>query len=175
MYKITHGPIQITCNSSDEFERVMDYIRRDLGDQPRVERAPGLIDAFVNPERLAGRIIDRNPWTHRAFSDFVSVIGASQTKVLALLVRKTRATDSELREAVGVNSNQQLAGVLSGLSKQAAACNLPAREVFTIENESKSGETTKTYVGSRHFLEIAAENNWPLDASDTEPSDVPNA
>ena len=50
MYKITHGPIQITCDSPDEFERVMDYIRRDLGDQLRVERAPGLIDAFVNPD-----------------------------------------------------------------------------------------------------------------------------
>ena len=83
--------------------------------------------------------------------------------MLALLVRQTRATDSQLRKAVGAATNQHLAGVLSGLSKQAAACNLPAREVFTIENESKSGETIKTYVVSKHFLETANENNWPLD------------
>ncbi len=67
------------------------------------------------------------------------------------------------REAVGVDTNQRLAGVLSGLSKQAATFNLPARAVFTIENESKSGETKKTYVVSNHFLETATENNWPLD------------
>ena len=38
-------------------------------------------------------------------------------------------------------------------------------EVFTIENESKSGETTKTYVIARHFLEMAAAQNWPLDGT----------
>ena len=73
--------------------------------------------------------------------------------MLALLVQQTRATDSQLREAVGVSTNQQLAGVLSGVSKQAAAFDLPARAVFTIENESKSGETTKTYVVSNIFLQ----------------------
>ena len=80
----------------------------------------------------------------------------------------------QLRHAVGVETNQQLAGILSGLSKQAAACHLPAREVFTIENESKSGETTKTYVIARHFLETATANNWPLDGTPgTEPRESP--
>ena len=55
-------------------------------------------------------------------------------------------------------SNKQLAGILSGLSKQAAACHLSAREVFTIENESKAGETSKTYVIARHFLAMATAN-----------------
>ena len=104
------------------------------------------------------------------FSDFVTAIGPSQTTVLARLVQHTRATDAQLRHAVGVETNQQLAGVLSGVSKQAAACHLSAREVFTIENESKSGETRKTYVISRHFLEMATANNWPLDGTPgTEP------
>ena len=117
---------------------------------------------------------DHNPWTPRVFSDFVSAIGTSQTTVLAWLVRHTRATDAQLRQAVGVETNQQLAGVLSGLSKQAAACHLPAREVFTIENESKSGETTKTYVISTRFLRMATANNWPLDGTlGTEPRENP--
>ena len=82
-----------------------------------------------------------------------------------------RAT-TPLREAVGVSANQQLAGVLSGVSKQAAALDLSARAVFTIENESKSGETTKTYVVSKHFLATANTCNWPLDeAGSIEPSD----
>ena len=73
------------------------------------------------------------------FSDFVQAIGSSQTTVLVWLLQHTRATDATLRQAVGVASNKQLAGILSGLSKQAAACHLSAREVFTIENESHSG------------------------------------
>ena len=72
--------------------------------------------------------------------------------MLALLVRQIRATDSQLREAVGVDTNQRLAGVLSGLSKQAATFNLPARAVFTIENESKSGETKKPTLYRTIFL-----------------------
>ena len=85
--------------------------------------------------------------------------GSSQTTVLAWLVRHTRATDATLRQAAGVASNKQLAGILSGLSKQAAACHLSAREVFTIENESKAGETTKTYVIARYFRDMATANN----------------
>ena len=106
------------------------------------------------------------------FFDFITAVGDSQRTVLALLVRQTRATDSQLREAVGVSTNQQLAGVLSGVSKQAAAFDLPARAVFIIENESKSGETTKSYVVSKHFLATANTNNWPLDETGSiEPSD----
>ena len=117
---------------------------------------------------------DHNPWTPRTFSDFVNALGPSQTTVLAQLVQHTRATDAQLRHAVGVERNQQLAGILSGVSKQAAACHLPAREVFTIENESKSGETTKTYVIARHFRETAAVQNWPLDGTPgTEPRENP--
>ena len=97
------------------------------------------------------------------FSDFVQAIGSSQTTVLAWLLQHTRATDATLRQAVGVASNKQLAGILSGVSKQAAACHLSAREVFTIENESKAGETTKTYVIARHFRAMVTANNWPLD------------
>ena len=160
MYTIQHGPIKIICDSAQEFEHAMDYIRSTSGDGPKMQGQSGLAElvGIFNPAA-------RNPWTPRVFSDFVAAIGASQTTVLALLVRQTRATDSELREAVGVDTNQRLAGVLSGLSKQAAAFNLPARAVFTIENELKSGEKKKTYVVSNHFLETATENNWPLDGT----------
>ena len=167
MFKITRGPLTITCDTPDEFQHAMDVIRRDVADQPSV------LDVLVQATGLVP-IPDRNPWTPRVFSAFVTAIGSSQTTVLAWLVQHTRATDAQLREAVGVKTNQQLAGILSGLSKQAAACHLPAREVFTIENESKSGETTKTYVISRHFLETATDHNWPLDGTlGTEPSASP--
>ena len=158
MYTITHRSLTITCDTPEEFQHAMDVIRRDVAAQPSALEALAQVTGLVS-------MPDRNPWTPRVFSAFVSAIGPSQTTVLAWLVRHTRATDAQLRQVVGVETNQQLAGVLSGVSKQAAACHLPAREVFTIENESKSGETTKTYVIARHFLEMAAAQNWPLDGT----------
>ena len=171
MYKIQHGTITVICDSQAEFEHAMGYIRKDLDAQPKAQYPPAMAKAIENVMGIQG-LVDRNPWTHRVFSDFITAVGDSQRMVLALLVRQTRATDSQLREAVGVSTNQQLAGVLSGVSKQAAAFDLPARAVFTIENESKSGETTKTYVVSKHFLATANTNNWPLDETGSiEPSD----
>ena len=171
MYRIQHGSITVICDSQAEFERAMDYIRKDLAAQPKARYPRAVAKAIENVMGIQG-LVDRNPWTHRVFFDFITAVGDSQRTVLALLVRQTRATDSQLREAVGVSTNQQLAGVLSGVSKQAAAFDLPARAVFTIENESKSGETTKTYVVSKYFLATANTNNWPLDETGSiEPSD----
>ena len=158
MFKITRGSTTFSCDTPDELTHLMDAIRQDEAARPSV------LDALAQVTGLVP-MPDRNPWTPRVFSAFVSAIGPSQTTVLAWLVRHRRATDAQLRQVVGVETNQQLAGVLSGVSKQAAACHLPAREVFTIENESKSGETTKTYVIARHFLEMAAAQNWPLDGT----------
>ena len=154
MFKITRGAITITCETPDELHDAVDALRRGVGERPTVAEVVA---------RSLGGVPDKNPWTPRVFSDFVQAIGSSQMTVLAQLVRHTRATDAQLRQAVGVDTNQQLAGVLSGVSKQAAACHLSAREVFTIENESKSGETRKTYVIARHFLKMATANHWPLD------------
>ena len=170
MFKITHGSLTITCDTPAELEQAMDVIRKDLADQPKMRPAAEVLaQAFGLIPRP-----DHNPWTPQVFFDFMTAIGPSQTTVLVWLVRHMRGTDAQLREAVGVKTNQQLAGILSGLSKQAAACRLSAREVFTIENESKSGETTKTYVIARHFLETATANNWPLDGTPgTEPRESP--
>ena len=154
MFKITRGAITITCETSDELHDAVDAFRRSVGERPTVAEVVA---------RSLGGMPDKNPWTPRVFSEFVQAIGSSQTRVLAWLVRHTRATDATLRQVVGVESNKQLAGILSGLSKQAAASHLSAREVFTIENESKAGETTKTYVIARHFWDMATANNWPLD------------
>jgi hypothetical protein len=60
-----------------------------------------------------------------------------------------------------LETNKQLAGVLSGISKQAAAHDIPARAVYKIERESKSGALTKTYLAALEFLQIANQMNWP--------------
>ena len=161
MYRVSHGTTTITVDTQEELRHVLDYIRKQDADRPKVKRSPNISDLAL--AITGGAPIDTNPWTHKTFSDFIEAIGDSQKGALSLLVRAQKVSDAALRKAVGVDTNQQLAGVLSGLSKQAAAHNLPAREVFTIENESKSGEATKHYVIARHLLDTARANNWPLE------------
>lgn len=157
MYRINFGKATITVDSESEMQKVMDYIGKLEDERSKLV----LPDAGL--ARVLAGLPDVNPWTHKTFSEFTGSIGPAQLTALSLLVKHEKVSDADLRKAVGVETNQQLAGVLSGLSKQAAAHNLPAREVFTIQNESKSGVTTKHYVIARHLLEIARANNWPLD------------
>ena len=67
----------------------------------------------------------------------------------------------ELRKVLKLDGNQALAGVLSGISKQAGSLNIPARSVYTVEDERRSGELHKTYVAANDFLRIANDMNWP--------------
>ena len=99
-------------------------------------------------------------WDAEFFWKFVGNLGETQQSVLHLLVSRVRITDEELRTTLGLENNKQLAGVLSGISKQAAALGIPARVVYTIDKEFKSGEVTKTYVIAVDFLRIATEMNW---------------
>jgi CRP-like cAMP-binding protein len=107
--------------------------------------------------------VEVSHWTRESFWEFVEAVGEPQQRILKMLVKQHRATDEQLRKALKVDSNQQLAGILSGISKQAGAQNVPARAVYTIENESSAGNVTKTYVVAIDFLRIATEMNWPED------------
>jgi hypothetical protein len=104
---------------------------------------------------------ETTPWTGDLFWKFIGSLGDTQRRVLSQLTCKRSLRDEELRRFLHLDNNKQLAGVMSGISKQAAACTVPARAVYKIENESKSGEVTKTYVVSLDFLQIANEMNWP--------------
>jgi hypothetical protein len=102
----------------------------------------------------------KSAWSRTSFWKFMDSLGEAQTHILRLLVKKHRISDEELRKALKLDSNQALAGVLSGISKQAGALNIPARAVYTVEDERKGGELTKTYAVAFDFLGMAREMNW---------------
>jgi hypothetical protein len=79
------------------------------------------------------------------------------------LVLERSLSDKQLRQLLNFGDNKQLAGVLSGISKQAAAHRISARAVFNVENEFKSGDVTKTYVVAPDFLRLANDTNWPAE------------
>ncbi len=103
----------------------------------------------------------QTPWTPDAFISFIDRLGNPQRTALSLLVTRRRVTDAELRKAVHVTGNQALAGVLSGISKQAAALGIPARDIFSFENLRSAGKRRSTYTVADKFAEIASKMNWP--------------
>jgi hypothetical protein len=106
------------------------------------------------------------------FLTFIEHLGESQLAALALLANRHRVTDEELRDALNVPGNQALAGVLSGISKQAAALNIPAREVFSFENFRNAGTRRSTYTVAEKFLDIAEQMNWP-ESHQLDPEAIP--
>lgn len=100
-------------------------------------------------------------WTPESFIAFVDRLGAPQRAALAAMVTRRQVTDEELRKAVHVSGNQALAGVLSGISKQAAALGIPARAIFSFENFRHAGKRRSKYSIADDFLKIASDMNWP--------------
>jgi hypothetical protein len=150
--------IEVECSTEAEAKSVLGHIaeedgKRRLQNRSLLEVAAASIAGMDKPEV--------SPWTGELFWKFIENLGDSQKRVLSQLILKRSLRDEELRQFLHLDNNKQLAGVMSGISKQAAAHNVPARSVYKIENESKSGEVTKTYVASFDFLRIANQMNWP--------------
>jgi len=142
---IKHGSIEISCDNVSEAAELV----RQLAEQ----NATG-----------------KTPWNGGRFTSFIEGLGEGQRAVLRILLSAGTIKDEDLRQRLGITSNQQLAGVLSGISKQAAARDIPARAVFRINNEYESGQRTKFFVVAPEFEKIASDNNWPDAEADPEPA-----
>jgi len=150
----------IECSDAKEAITVLEYLEREEQKviRRRIPGAEGVLGAIA---AMVGGTEETSFWKPDTFWKFIEALGKPQKRVLGLLVQKRRVSDDEIRKALGLDTNLELGGVLSGVSKQAASHNIPARAVFIIENEMKGGETTKTYVVALDFLRIATEMNWP--------------
>ena len=163
MIKFRYGPIQVECATEEEATHVFQQMLAE--DEKRRLRSRSALEVAIASVIGADKS-QTSPWTGELFWKFVDS-NVSQRLVLSGLVLKRALSDKELRQLVKLDDNKRLAGVLSGISKQAAAHNVPARAVYKIENESKSGEIAKTYVVSLDFLRVANEMNWPDEVEST--------
>lgn len=158
MIKFRYGRIEVECATEEEATHVFRQMLAE--DEKRRLRNRSALEVAIGSVVGEGKS-DATPWTGELFWKFMNSLGDSQKRVLSGLVLKRSLSDKELRELLKLDDNKQLAGVLSGVSKQAAAHNVPARAVYKIENESNSGEIAKTYAVSLDFLRIANEMSWP--------------
>ena len=157
MIRIPYKGHTIECSTAAEAIEILKHI--DSEEHPtHVSMTVG--SAFAAMQEVFGTT---SAWTRTSFWKFMESLGEAQTRILSLLVKKQKMTDEELRKALKLDNNQALAGVLSGISKQAGALNIPARAVYTVEDERKGGELTKTYAIALDFLRMATEMNWTGD------------
>ncbi len=152
MVKVHYRGVDYDCDTADEAFELGQRISQDR--EELAEYKQGITHALYGTKR-------RHVWKAKYFEKFIESLGEPQQCILKFLVRESVVRDEELRKLMGIESNQQLAGILSGISKQAAALNVPARSVFTINNESNSGNIEKWYLIAEEFMDIAKQMNWP--------------
>jgi hypothetical protein len=159
MIKITETSGRlIECQDADEANKVLDHLR--IEDRRELEKSRTSF-ADVLSRFFLGDLMQAGYWNRENFWKFIDSVGEPQRQLLTQLVQRYKISDEEIRKDIGIKTNLELGGILSGISKQAGALNIPARAVFVIENESQSGETTKSYAVAIGFLKIAIEMNWP--------------
>jgi hypothetical protein len=100
-------------------------------------------------------------WTPDRFRALIDRLGEAQKLALGLLITRRSMTDRELREALRVPNNQALAGILSGISKQAQALVIPPRAIFDFENIRVGGKRRSDYLVVDEFRKVAVDLNWP--------------
>jgi hypothetical protein len=163
MVKITYKGKVIECSNAAETIEVLKYM--DAEDRKKLVHEEKSPLAKMHEEMIFAAtpmsIAVESPWTRELFWKFIESLGGSQQKVLGLLVENHKVIAEELRKVLKLDGNQALAGVLSGISKQAGILNISARSVYTVENERKAGTLSKTYVAANEFMRIASEMNWP--------------
>jgi hypothetical protein len=162
--KFKYRGVQYAADTPDEAAKLMSLLREQdnaLVKEQAMKKA--LRSAGVRTGNIIEELAEmvQNPWTPGVFTEFIERLGARQKTALAFLIERRQVTDVELRAELGLSNNQMLAGVLSGISKQAAAINIPARTIFHFQNIRNAEGRRNTYSIAEQFLEAASEMSWP--------------
>lgn len=164
--RFKYGGIPFTADTPEEAAKFIALLKQQDADEALktwfnrskiINGEPGAIQAYIEEEV-------KIQWTPEKFMRFIGSIGPQQQRVLAFLVEQGRATDEELRNELKIKGNQTLAGILSGVSKQAAALGIPARSIFSFENFRSAGKRSSTYTIAEGFRHTALDMSWPLTA-----------
>lgn len=175
--KFEYAGATFTADTPEEAAKTLALLKeREAQAQEEKAQQKAAMEAFMRGKidqgreylKEAGHLVgafDENnfTWTRDRFLAFINRLGDQQKLVLALLLTKSSLTDVELRNALKVSGNQALAGVLSGVSKQAIALFIPPRAVFDFENFRFGGKRRSDYLVADEFRKIAAEMNWPTE------------
>jgi hypothetical protein len=163
--RFKYGGISFVADTPQEAAQTMALLKErdaETARQNRQERIQAMVKEG-RMEELHDHLTEGpgTPWTQDIFLSFIDRLGKAQRYALALLVSFRHVTDEELRACINVTGNQALAGALSGISKQAAALGIDARDIFSFENLRNAGKRRSNYKVAPKFAEIASRMNWP--------------
>jgi hypothetical protein len=100
-------------------------------------------------------------WPTDVALGFVESLGEQQWKFLAALSQGASVPSEDMVKALGLDSEIALAGVLSGLSKQAKKMNVNPHNIYYVDVEW-TGKTKQRYFRMMSdFLDAINELNWP--------------
>jgi hypothetical protein len=145
--KVQHGEVFYIVDTPEEAVRIGTLLNR------KTVNSDAGIDICATADKADAT---GTAWTPDLVRKFIERLGQSQQTALSVLIASQIASDEYLREAVGAADNQALAGVLSGISKQAAALGMSPRSVFSFVNLRNGGKRSNIYNISESFRENAA-------------------
>jgi hypothetical protein len=122
-----------------------------------VEDAARLLERLGQNEKN----LEWRPWNTADFTDFTNRLETQPRRLLAFLVKIKTATDTQLREHLRLQNNKALAGVLSGVSKVALACDMEPQRVYTQHTNYKAGKPERRYSISPAFKKATEDFDWP--------------
>jgi len=107
------------------------------------------------------------------FTDFVSRVQVAQRRLLNVLLkhRCQPVKDHILCAAIGVASNQGLAGVLSGITNVAKAVEIEPSRIYYQRTEYEQGNPVRRYYITSAFMRAALDADWPSPHDLKEPDD----
>ncbi len=159
--KFKFGGITFTADTPDEVAQTLASLRKQEADKHQARIQAMLKEGQTKELHEYLKEGQASPWTPELFMSFIDRLGKTQREALGLLVSFNHVSDEELRACIKVTGNQALGGILSGISKQAAALGIEARQVFSFENFRNADRRRSTYTVARGFRDIAARQNWP--------------
>jgi hypothetical protein len=112
-------------------------------------------------------------WRVDEFTDFVSRIQVTQRRLLNVLLKANcqPVKDHVLCKAVGVATNQGLAGALSGITKVAKAMDIEPSRIYYQRTEYNQGSPVRKYYITPAFMRAATDADWPSQHDLKEPNE----
>jgi hypothetical protein len=169
MIRIERKGVIYTCDTVEEAERLGKLLEgKSEGLQGGCVDLEASADPVADEPAEGGLVFDLEAsadpvadepaefaWTPEICWRFYKRLGEPQQKLLHILVEQDYVSDEFLREQLGITTNQQLAGLLSGISKQALAIGIPPRKIFKIESIRRVGSRQSLYFVDHQLAAIA--------------------
>lgn len=105
--------------------------------------------------------LPKSAWTHDAVMELLQALGPQQQSFLRTLLELGKLTSDEIRRALHLESEIALAGVISGLSKQAKKAGFAPSDLYSVSVSWSGKDKTRTFELSEQFGRAAEELGWP--------------